>query len=389
MITIEFDTYSSEGNTNFDNIYGGGTSGDHDEIALHRDGDASFNGRISSTDAGNLEDGLEHAVCITYNRTTHHLVVTIDGVSKMDYDLTGSPYELSTYFGAGGLNQSWSSGKAGATNPSTVSDGANIAANLGGAPLCPASVVITSPSSGAVIGTCDGPLTIVASTTPPANNTVNFLEFFVDGASIGTDNTASYSASWTASTDGSYALTAVAHYSPSNTTSTSGIANITVSSGLQKTATAPIIDGSVDMIWGNYSSSPMTKLPVGTITGAADLSATYKMMRDANNLYLLVDVTDDVLVNDGALAWEDDGIELFIDMGNSKGATYGANDFQYAFVRGTVTASASEYKHSPASMTGVTVSQGTKAGGYFMEISIPWTTLGGAPADGDFIGFAQ
>ena len=71
MITIEFDTWSSQGAINFDNIYGGGTSGDNDEIALHRDGDASFNGRITSTNAGNLEDGLEHTVCITYNRTTH------------------------------------------------------------------------------------------------------------------------------------------------------------------------------------------------------------------------------------------------------------------------------------------------------------------------------
>jgi len=387
MFTIEFDTYSSQGNVGFDANYGGGLTGNHDEIALQRDGIANDGGRITSSDAGNLEDGLEHAVCISYNRTTHHLVVTIDGATKMDYDLTGSPYELSTYFGAGGLTQTWSSGKAGATNPSTVSDGASIVANLGGVPLCPANVVITSPSSGDVVGTCDGPLTIAASTTPPANNTVSFVEFFVEGISIGTDNTASYATTWSAATDGTYALTAVAHFIPSNTTSVSPAANITVSSGLQKTATAPFIDGTVDPIWGNYASSPMTKLPVGTITGPADLSATYKMMRDANRLYLLVDVTDDVLINDGTQPWEDDGIELFIDMGNSKATVYGANDFQYAFVYGAVSATASEYKNSPASMVGVTVSKGTKVGGYFMEISIPWTTLGGAPADGDLIGF--
>ena len=133
MITIEFDTWSSQGNSGFDASYGGGGSGINDEIALQRDGTANDGGRITSTNAGNLEDGLEHTVCITYNRTTHILLVTIDGVTKLSSDLTGSPYELGAYFGNTGLNQTWSSGKFGATNAATVSKGADISDNAGAA----------------------------------------------------------------------------------------------------------------------------------------------------------------------------------------------------------------------------------------------------------------
>ncbi|MCX6181746.1 MAG: gliding motility-associated C-terminal domain-containing protein [Bacteroidetes bacterium] len=133
MISIEFDTWSSQGNFGFDAAFGGGASGVHDEIALHRGGDASDGGRLTSVNAGNLEDGLEHAVCINYNRTTHILTVSVDGNVKLTYDFTGSTYEFAAFFGAGGVNQSWSAGKFGATDQATVSNGASIFANVGGA----------------------------------------------------------------------------------------------------------------------------------------------------------------------------------------------------------------------------------------------------------------
>ncbi|MCX6183191.1 MAG: hypothetical protein NT150_14855, partial [Bacteroidetes bacterium] len=131
MITLEFDTWSSQGNAGFDASYGGGSSGINDEIALQRDGIANDGGKISCANVGNLEDGLEHTVIITYVPGTHLLSVTIDGTPKFSQDLTGSPYDLQTYFGAGGLNQTWSAGKYGATDQATVSNGASIFANTG------------------------------------------------------------------------------------------------------------------------------------------------------------------------------------------------------------------------------------------------------------------
>jgi hypothetical protein len=130
MITVEFDTYSSQGNSGFDATYGGGAAGINDEVALQFDGNASDAGRITSANAGNLEDGQIHLLCINYNPTTHIMTISKDGATILTYDFTGSPYELSTYFGCGGLNQTWSAGKFGATSQATVSNGAAISPSL-------------------------------------------------------------------------------------------------------------------------------------------------------------------------------------------------------------------------------------------------------------------
>ncbi len=132
MITIEFDTYNNIGENNFDGIYGAGagTTGINDEIAIHKDGNSQNPGRLTSTDAGNLEDGKEHKVCINYNSATGTLSASIDGVTKMSYAMGGDNFL--NYFGAGAkLNQTWSSGKYGATSNFTVSKGASISDNAG------------------------------------------------------------------------------------------------------------------------------------------------------------------------------------------------------------------------------------------------------------------
>ncbi|MFN3404255.1 MAG: sugar-binding protein [Cytophagaceae bacterium] len=379
MFTIEFDTWSSQCLNNFDCTYGGGNSGNNDEIAIHINGDASDAGRLHAINAGNLEDGLEHTVCINYNPATNVLSIYIDGVLRLSYN-----YNLAAYFGAGGLNQTWSSGKHGATNPATVTNGADITDNIG-APLCPASVIVTSPANGNIFETCDGPVTITAVATPPVNNTVTHVEFFVNGSSIGSDNTAPYSLPWNNLTLGNHVITAVAHFVPSGTNSTSSTVTVTVSQGVQQTAVAPVIDGTPDALWNSFPSYSLTRTPVGpaNITGPADLSATYKMTYDANNLYVLVDVNDEDLRNDGGDPWDNDGVELFIDKGNDKNPTYGANDFQFAFVYNNT--SVVEYKHNATA--GVTYANAVKTGGYAMEIRIPWSTIGGAPVPGEQIGF--
>ncbi len=378
MITIEFDTWSSEGNVNFDNAYEG--SGNTDQIAIHRDGVANFTGKVTGVDPGNLEDGLEHTVCISYDPSTDIFAVTIDGNTVLSYDATGTGIELETYFGAGGLNQTWSSGKFGATNPTTVSDGADISDNVGG-PLCPAGVFITSPSDGAVFGSCDGPVNITAAVTPPAGNTVSSVEFFIDGMSIGSDASAPYAITWNTPTNGNHVITAQANYTPSGTNDVSAGVNITIGGGLQVTSTPPTIDGTIDPIWGSYATIPLTQ----GYNNPPDLAATYQIMYDATNLYILVDVTDEDLRNDSGNDWEDDGVEIFIDIGNDKSGAYGANDYQYGLKYNDPTAA--EYKHAPGSLSGVTMAQGAKAGGYIMEVSIPWATLGGTPTPGTYLGF--
>ncbi len=395
MITIEFDTYSSMGGSGFDANYGGGTTGNNDEISLHFDAQAGDVGLIEPlpgmggiVDAGNLEDGLEHTVCINYNNTTHILSVTIDGVSKLSYDLDLKGKDFVTYFGAGGLTQSWSSGKFGATNPSTVAHNLSpvtIATQLGGVPLCPAGVEITSPSNGANVGGCPvGPVTITATATPPASTTVVRVEFFVDGSFIGQDLTAPHSFTWSTPTNGNHVLTCVAYYS--NTTNSSSLpVNINVG-GVQKTSTPPVIGGPIDAIWASYSNATVPNLSGTLNSGVNDLAATYKITYDATYLYVLVDVTDDIIHTTDGADWERDGVEVFIDRGNEKigCCTYDANDYQYTFVQnGTINGNGKP-------TTGITSSSVLKAApaGYITEIRIPWSTIvGGFPSPGTYIGF--
>ncbi len=149
MITIEFDTYSSIGTSTVDGSYGGGIpgSGINDEISLHKDQVSNDAGLITTTaatnaNAGNLEDGLEHAVCITYDATTHVLAVTIDAVSKLSYDMDLSTIDLNTYFGGATLNYTWSAGEYGATNLQTIGPaGSNIFGTMGHNP-CTQAVVL-------------------------------------------------------------------------------------------------------------------------------------------------------------------------------------------------------------------------------------------------------
>jgi hypothetical protein len=390
MITVEFDTYNSGDVGGFEGVYEG--TGNEDQVAIHFDGIAEKGGKLVGRNPGNLEDGLEHDVCFNYNPATNTLTTTIDGVVVLAYDL-GPTYNLQTYFGCGaGLNQAWSSGKHGATNPTTVSLGTDISDQLGGAPLCPAGVQITSPYNGASFGggCAMVPLTITASAVPPAGHTVQKVEFFVDGIKIGEDFTEPYSYVWATPTEGSHNLTAVAHYTsgggPSTQTSAAVNVNVGGGVGVQLMSPAPSVsNGIVDPVWSNFAPVPLTK----GYTNGNNLNANYKMTYDNTNLYLLVEVTDSDLSTGHTNFWENDGIEIFFDIGNHKATNYnGIDDFQYAIVwnSGTIR----DEKHGGAATAGVQFEQIPKAGplGYYMEIIFPWSTLKmTAPNPGTKFGF--
>ncbi|MCX6183182.1 MAG: T9SS type A sorting domain-containing protein [Bacteroidetes bacterium] len=237
----------------------------------------------------------------------------------------------------------------------------------------PSATFITSPVD---FGICAS-VVLEATTTAPLNATVLSMEFFVDENSVGSDMSSPFSTVWSKPVVGSHKLKAVAHYSD-NSFSTSLPQYFSVEEGVFTTATAPVVDGVIDAAWNAFAPNDLNKISVGSFNDANDLSAYFKVSRDATNLYLLVDVTDDILRNDGAANWQKDAVEIFIDMGNDKSGAYVANnDFQYTFVYNISTAK-----------PGLTFVQTTKVGdlGYILEIVIPWSTLGGAPADGTFMG---
>ena len=65
---------------------------------------------------------------------------------------------------------------------------------------------------------------------------------------------------------------------------------IYVSDGFYKTTGPIVIDGSAELNWNSAQSKSIALTAIGTISGASDLSASYKIIRDNTNLYLLVKV---------------------------------------------------------------------------------------------------
>jgi|GEM_PF-2629075 PQQ-dependent dehydrogenase (s-GDH family) len=144
---------------------------------------------------------------------------------------------------------------------------------------------------------------------------------------------------------------------------------------------APAIDGTVDGIWSKAPVNSITK----TISGTIQTGSTWQAMYDATNLYVLIQVKDANLSSVGTNVFDRDGVEIYLAGDNSKYGPYGTNDHQYRFSWGFT---------GNANITGTGNTNGivyaipTVAGGYNLEVSIPWTTIGGRPAvDGRALGF--
>ncbi len=104
------------------------------------------------------------------------------------------------------------------------------------------------------------------------------------------------------------------------------------------------IDGTVEDTWNTAEWRPVAKVLQGAdnITDEADFSAQYKLLWDENGFYVLIEVQDDVLVNDQAQYFNNDMVEVYFDMDNSKNilkpgapwnvTSYDDNDFQFHHV---------------------------------------------------------
>ncbi|NQV35439.1 MAG: carbohydrate binding domain-containing protein [Phycisphaeraceae bacterium] len=162
----------------------------------------------------------------------------------------------------------------------------------------------------------------------------------------------------------------------------------------------PVIDGQVDTLWEEVQAHPTDAQRNGApVESDLDSSGTIQMLWDAENLYVLVDINDEALLQDSANGWDDDRIEIFIDADGSKTTggpgtqgTDGINDYQYAFswIPGTVSP-IEWYFNGDArdTLAGVDSAVILTDDGYRVEVKLPWSTLLGAvPSAGDFIGIA-
>ena len=142
----------------------------------------------------------------------------------------------------------------------------------------------------------------------------------------------------------------------------------------------PVIDGEADDIWADAAEASFVPLE-----DPADGSGIWKALYDAENLYVLVDVTDDSLQNDTASSWQDDSVEIYFDGGNTKLSTaLSGDDHQYTFgwtteeIQGT---------NIDGYTDGIEHAQVDTETGWRIEVKMPWMSIWGVvPQAGDLIG---
>jgi len=96
---------------------------------------------------------------------------------------------------------------------------------------------------------------------------------------------------------------------------------------VSKISIAPVIDGKIDPIWEIIPSTHMERYILEEPDDSLDLSGSFRLAWDNDNLYICVSILDDLIRFYSEISYGSDGIELFFDGDNSKTGTYdGIND---------------------------------------------------------------
>ncbi|MCM0641217.1 endo-1,4-beta-xylanase [Cellulomonas wangsupingiae] len=135
-------------------------------------------------------------------------------------------------------------------------------------------------------------------------------------------------------------------------------------------ADLPDVDGAVDEVWTGVPSIVTGKQVSGTGTATAEV----RTMWDTDTLYVLADVTDADVDSTATDPWEQDSVEIYLDLGNAKNGTYLPTDMQLrvgadnAVSFGTGPAEQADRVRTATSTTGT---------GYVVEVAIDMLGLGG------------
>ncbi len=217
------------------------------------------------------------------------------------------------------------------------------------------------------------------------DGTINQVEFFVNGVSIGSSTNTPYAASFTPPTTGIYSITATATDDDGATRTSSAIDFLVPGDGICQLNNPPAIDG-YDNDWTVDSMFFVSKVLGGTVANPSDLSAEFRIGWDDTYLYVFGKVNDNSLNNDSQNIWDDDSFELYIDGGNEKSTTYDANDYQLMFrYNDPIAYNVSGGVNNPQGLDFVMVNTNT---GYDIEIRLNYSFIGIPPVvEGGRIGF--
>ncbi len=241
--------------------------------------------------------------------------------------------------------------------------------------------IVSDPQNVTVVESQDATFSVAVSGSTPMN-----YQWYRDDAAISGAVANSYTIEGVTQGDNGAKIHVVATNEHGSATSQKATLTVTDFDGvrIKQAATAPTVDGNVDNVWKQADSYAPAISLVGS-AGGDDLSASASFLWDSQKLYALFEITDDSKNGgvSGEQSYQNDGVELYIDADNSKGSSYGSNDFQYRFIWNE--SQVHETKHSATQ--NVQFQQSDTDNGYIMEIAIPWATLETtAPGAGELLG---
>ena len=145
---------------------------------------------------------------------------------------------------------------------------------------------------------------------------------------------------------------------------------------VNKTLTAPTIDGFIDETFWTLDKS-IAK----TASGTPNNTETLGFLWDDTYLYVAVKVLDATIITTNANNYNNDAIELYLDM-NLNGGSYDSYDRQWVYV-----VSATSIWEQQSRNTGIKFASKLITGGYSVEFAIPWSNFGIKPSLSNLYGF--
>jgi phage gp46-like protein len=147
-----------------------------------------------------------------------------------------------------------------------------------------------------------------------------------------------------------------------------------------------------------YSEFYVSKVVAGTIDSPQDFSVTLKMNWDADAVYLVFDVIDDVIETDlNVNIWENDNVEVYFDIRNTKIQNWPRdNGWPMPYINGTegnfqlrIVHDSAWSKYNGTMVPNANLVHALISGGYQIQATLPWSDLDTTfiPAAGAEIGF--
>jgi len=276
-------------------------------------------------------------------------------------------------------------------------------------------VAISSPTDGEKIPTLQGKAEPNIEVVVSSNRPINKVNIFINGVLVEGLNKEPYIFKWETTTTGVYSIYAeavndqnekkeslpieVTVYSPEEEeikeTLLEKINRVISEIEYRKTNGFPKIcletenvieiDGITEK-WEDFDSFSAFKVTYNSkaLTSPSDLSGRFYSVWDDKYLYIIIDVTDDVLT---PLGKEDDilkgdGLLLSIDSnlyGDLNERILDADDYQLFISPGNFSNIPAQVKTivpEQYELSGINIASSKKVGGYYIELKIPWIQIG-------------